>query len=54
VIVRVEGAEQEVVWRYLAEESARNDRETLFDLYGYPVVDWNAAPWLAHARDEAD
>jgi hypothetical protein len=54
VIVRVEGAEQEVVWRYLAEESARKDRETLFDLYGYPVVDWNAAPWLAHARDEAD
>lgn len=54
VIVRVEHGEEEVVWRYLAEEAARTERETLFDLYGYSVVDWNAAPWLADARKDAD
>jgi hypothetical protein len=51
VIVRVENGEQEVVWRYLADESARMERETLFDLYGYSVVDWNAAPWLTSAGE---
>jgi hypothetical protein len=53
VIVRVEGGEQEVVWRYLADEAARAGRDTMLDLFGYPVVNWNAAPWLADAG-EAD
>jgi hypothetical protein len=46
VIVRVERGKQEVVWRYLAEEAVQTGRDTLLDLYGYPAVEWHAAPWL--------
>jgi hypothetical protein len=53
-IVRVEAGKQEVVWTYPAEETPRAGSETLFDRYGYLVMDWNAAPWLASARSEAD
>jgi hypothetical protein len=45
VIVRLESGKQEIVWRYLAEEAARTERDTLLDLYGYPSVEWHAAPW---------
>jgi hypothetical protein len=45
VIVRLERVKQEIVWQYFAEEAARTDRESLLDLYGYPSVEWHAAPW---------
>jgi hypothetical protein len=51
VIVRVEPGNQEVVWRYLADEVVQGERDTLLDLYGYPAVEWNAAPWLDDARN---
>lgn len=46
VIMRLESGKEEIVWRYLAEQAARTERDTMLDLYGYPSVEWHAAPWL--------
>ena len=49
VILRVEPQGQEIVWQYHAENVVR-EQDSLLDIYGYPAVVWNAAPWLDGAR----
>lgn len=44
-IVRVEGAIRRVAWTF--PRSGAPDEEQLLDVFGYPVTQWDAAPWLS-------